>query len=258
MRAIFIGHGGVGKTSLINVLHGGDVTRPDQMTKGTDIRESIHEAAGVFTRIVNDDDRQLTTHFWDFGGQVMAHATHQFFLRAGCLYVIVIDARKERNANEEAEYWLEHVRAFGGRAPVLLVGNKADQVPVSLDLRTLREKHDNIVGFYPLSCTEANGRLKLEFERFARDFYERLAGLSGDGQRFSEPEFKVLKEVQHARRQTTSCPRALSPRSARRLALPRKARSAAIGCSTCSTSSASSCVSPTCRSCPTTCSIRAG
>ncbi len=64
----------------------------------------------------------------------MAHATHQFFLRSKCLYVIVLAGRAERNPNEEAEYWLEHVRAFGDSAPVLLVGNKADVMPVNLDL----------------------------------------------------------------------------------------------------------------------------
>ena len=59
-----------------------------------------------------------------FGGQVIAHATHQFFLRSGCLYVLVMDSRAEINATEQAQYWLEHVKAFAGEAPVILVGIK--------------------------------------------------------------------------------------------------------------------------------------
>ena len=71
--------------------------------------------------------------------------------------MIVLAGRAERNPNEEAEYWLEHVRAFGDSAPVLLVGNKADVMPVNLDLRTLTEKYPNIVGFHSISCTQAKG-----------------------------------------------------------------------------------------------------
>src|SRR6516164_9973064 len=122
------------------------------MTQGvaaTDSRYKIDEEAGVFTRITELKDDDLTVHFWDFGGQVMAHATHQFFLRSRCLYVIVLAGRAERNPNEEAEYWLEHVRAFGDSASVLLVGNKVDVMPIALDLLTLKEKYPNIVAFYP-------------------------------------------------------------------------------------------------------------
>lgn len=220
VRALFIGYGGAGKTSLVNALHGDTVVEGQQaMTKGIAVQDGklnkfaakstsntsvspkaadIHEEAGVFTRIKHFDDQDLTVHFWDFGGQVMAHATHQFFLRSGCLYVIVLDARKERNANEEAEYWLEHVRAFGDNAPVLLVGNKADQVQVNLEMSTLKEKYPNILGFHGVSCTEAKGRYKDAFNHFANEFNEALIRLGEHGERFTEAQFKVLKSVQEA------------------------------------------------------------
>ena len=97
----------------------------------------------------------------------MAHATHQFFLRSKCLYVIVLAGRAERNPNEEAEYWLEHVRAFGDSAPVLLVGNKADVMPVNLDLRTLKEKYPNIVGFYSTLLHAGQRRLSRTSSSFS-------------------------------------------------------------------------------------------
>jgi hypothetical protein len=124
VRAIFIGHGEAGKTSLIRALHGEDVIQgKEPMTQGVAIKDAalstnkMEEEAGVFTSVTDYKDDDLTVHFWDFGGQVMAHATHQFFLRSKCLYVIVLAGRAERNPNEEAEYWLEHVRAFGDNAP---------------------------------------------------------------------------------------------------------------------------------------------
>ena len=64
-----------------------------------------------------------------FGGQMMTHATHQFFLRARCLYVIVIDGRNRDDGGADAEYWLSYIRAFASNnTPALIVGNKADTV----------------------------------------------------------------------------------------------------------------------------------
>jgi hypothetical protein len=197
VRAIFIGHGEVGKTSLIKALHGEDVIEgKEAMTQGVAIKDAIHEQAGVFTRVTDYKDDDLTVHFWDFGGQVMAHATHQFFLRSKCLYVIVLAGRAERNPNEEAEYWLEHVRAFGDSALVLLVGNKADIMPVSLDLQTLKTKYRNIVDFHSISCTQAKGAQRKRFELFRDDFITRLQALGEKAERFSPEQFKALKTIE--------------------------------------------------------------
>ena len=142
-----------------------------------------------------DDD--LTVHFWDFGGQVMAHATHQFFLRSKCLYVIVLAGRAERNPNEEAEYWLEHVRAFGDSAPVLLVGNKADVAPVALDLRTLKEKYPNINDFYSDLLHAGEGRFPYQVRGVPRGVPEaRLNALGEQAERFSPAQFKALKTIE--------------------------------------------------------------
>jgi hypothetical protein len=200
VRAIFIGHGEAGKTSLIRALHGEDVIQGNEpMTQGVAIKDAkfqMEEEAGVFTSVTDFKDDDLTVHFWDFGGQVMAHATHQFFLRSKCLYVIVLAGRAERNPNEEAEYWLEHVRAFGDNAPVLLVGNKADVMPVNLDQTTLAQKFPNIAGFHSLSCTQAKGVLKDEFEIFRKKFGANLTALGQNVQRFSPGQFKVLKIIE--------------------------------------------------------------
>jgi GTPase SAR1 family protein len=203
VRAIFIGHGETGKTSLIRALNGEDVIEgKEPMTQGISIKDAalstnrIEEEAGVFTSVTDYTDDDLTVHFWDFGGQVMAHATHQFFLRSQCLYVVVLAGRAERNPNEEAEYWLEHVRAFGDSAPVLLVGNKADVMPVNLDLTTLAQKFPNITGFHSLSCTQAKRTFKAEFELFRKKFEANLKALGQNVQRFTPEQFKVLKTIE--------------------------------------------------------------
>ena len=179
----------------------------------------------------NEDD--LTVHFWDFGGQVMAHATHQFFLRSKCLYVIVLASRAERNPNEEAEYWLEHVRAFGDSAPVLLVGNQADVMPVSLDLQTLKNKYPNIVNFHSLSCTQATGALTEASSSFsAMTSSPNCKSLAQRAERFSPAQFEAMKTIEiRAAKEDLQSRRQLLMRFAGPTALQWKGRADAIACS---------------------------
>ncbi|MGX9728089.1 MAG: COR domain-containing protein [Candidatus Electronema sp. VV] len=184
VRVIFLGYGEAGKTSLIRALNGLEVVAgKEQMTPGIDI--STWQVPGT----------EITAHFWDFGGQVVAHATHQFFLRSRCLYILLLDVRTEINANEQAEYWLEHVRAFGSKAPVMLVGNKADLCAVNLDMATLKEKHGNVLDFYPLSCTKYQEEYKSHFQRFQADLIKQVAELGVHTVRFGKAHLAVLDEL---------------------------------------------------------------
>ncbi len=184
VRVIFLGYGATGKTSLIRVLNNDEVVEgKEPMTAGIDILDWQ----------VPDSD--ITAHFWDFGGQVMTHATHQFFMRSQCLYILVLDGRTEINANEQAEYWLDHVRAFGRDAPVMLIGNKADLCPVNLDMVRLRDKHPNVTDFYPLSCTQYGADYAPHFQRFQADLLQQIRAVGMHGIRFLKPHFTVLQEL---------------------------------------------------------------
>jgi GTPase SAR1 family protein len=185
VRVIFIGDGAAGKTSLIHTLYNEPVVAGmEPMTPGVEIREwDVPNTA-------------IKAHFWDFGGQVIAHAMHKFFLRESCLYVLVQEARPGGNANERAEYWLEHVQRFGHGAPVLLVGNKADQTPISLDLRTLRDRYKNIVDFFPLSCTEYQCAFRSHFEIFRNALANQLKQVGTHQILFTLRHFKVLENLQ--------------------------------------------------------------
>ncbi len=184
VRAIFIGNGAAGKTSLIRALNEEKIIEgKEDMTPGIEIRS--WDVA----------DADMTARFWDFGGQVMAHATHQFFLRERCLYIVVLDARSEFNANDQAEYWLEHVKAFGKNAPVMLVGNKSDLTQVNLDMRALKENYSNIVGFYPVSCVIQANKYKGLFESFQSDLIEQLRIVGENQISFTDNQFAALKEL---------------------------------------------------------------
>lgn len=176
VRALFLGHGDAGKTSLIAALHGETVVAGDKMmTPGLEIHDAEPH---VLWRESKPGDGRPAVYFWDFGGQVMAHHTHQFFLRSNCVYVIVLDGRRNNSATEDARYWLEHVRAYGKGSPVLIVGNKIDLAAVSVDTAALSRSFPNIVGYFPLSCTGAKDTHLAAFTTFRREFEARLQDMA--------------------------------------------------------------------------------
>ncbi len=184
VRAIFLGDGEAGKTSLVKVLFGEPIPEgKEPMTPGIDIRE---------WPVPNTD---ITAHFWDFGGQVMMHATHQLFLREACLYVLVMNNRSETNATEQAQYWLEHVKSFGGQSAVIIVGNRLDQARLNLDMGLLKKKYPNIAGYFPLSCTHALGKYQTHAQDFKDEFCHQLQKLETHQVKFTLAQFAVLENL---------------------------------------------------------------
>lgn len=133
IKVIFLGEGASGKTSLIKKLRGEAFDPGESQTHGIRIRKTPFAVA---------DGHTVTAHLWDFGGQEVMHATHQFFLSQRCVYVLVLDSRKD----DKAEYWLKHAGSFGGDSPVLVVLNKIDENPsFEVNRKVLREKYPRIL-----------------------------------------------------------------------------------------------------------------
>jgi hypothetical protein len=61
---------------------------------------------------------------WDFGGQHVLHAMHEFFLTARSLYLLVLGERDDM-AERDAAYWLQLIRSYAGPAPVVVALNKS-------------------------------------------------------------------------------------------------------------------------------------
>jgi GTPase SAR1 family protein len=185
VRTIFIGDGEAGKTSLIRVLNDEPVVEGiEPKTPGIEIRE--WSVPGT----------EIKASFWDFGGQVMVHATHQLFLRESCLYVLLVSAREKEKATERAEYWLEHVRSFGRGAPVLIVANKADIESVGLDQGLLQDKYPGMIkGFFQLSCTKAQDSFRNQFDQFRQVFCQQLQAVGLHQVQFQNAHFAVLQNL---------------------------------------------------------------
>ncbi|MDR7666720.1 COR domain-containing protein [Methanosarcina sp. Z-7115] len=156
VKVLLVGEGGAGKTSLVKRIFGEDVDGNEPQTQGINIRKWV----------VENGDREIKANFWDFGGQEIMHATHQFFLSKRSLYILVLDGRKD----EKPEYWLKLIENFGGDSPVLVVINKIDENPAfELERKFLLEKYPFIRGFYRLSCISNEG-----IEKFSKTLKEEL------------------------------------------------------------------------------------
>lgn len=170
IKLILVGQGSVGKTSLVEQTLYGTYNQNQPKTDGISINkwiyENVEEVVNIRINSWSRDTRSETLkltynkHFniniWDFGGQEIMHATHQFFLTKRSLYLLVLDARLTQEENR-VEYWLKIIQSFGGESPVLIVGNKIDQHPLDIDRTGLQKKYPNIVGILETSATTGIG-----------------------------------------------------------------------------------------------------
>ncbi|WP_375476174.1 COR domain-containing protein, partial [uncultured Nostoc sp.] len=140
-KLLLIGQGSVGKTSLIERL----------IRNKYDKNQSQTDGLNVETWNVQVNSKDIRLNVWDFGGQEIYHATHQFFLTKRSLYLLVCNCRISEEENR-IEYWLKLIESFGGQSPVIIVGNKKDEQPLDINRKALREKYPNIQAIIETSC----------------------------------------------------------------------------------------------------------
>ena len=124
---------------------------PDELetTHGIEVKplELAHpEKAGV----------EMMLNCWDFGGQQIYHATHQFFLTDKSLFLLVWNARVGHEQSK-LYYWLDTIKALAPESPVLLVGTHIDERDATLPYEDLKCKHPNIAGHWKVCCTSGEG-----------------------------------------------------------------------------------------------------
>lgn len=139
-KLILLGRGEVGKTCLVNRLVYDWFGRTG-MTRGVQITQWPVESGGETVRL----------HVWDFGGQEIQHATHQFFLTERSLYLVVLTGRAGAE-DDDAEYWLKFVTTFGASSPTIVVLNKFKVQPFHVNRRALQEKYPFIRAFVEADC----------------------------------------------------------------------------------------------------------
>ncbi|MCP4215011.1 MAG: GTP-binding protein [bacterium] len=179
VKVLLVGDGGAGKTSLVKRLVGKRFNKNEPQTHGINIKPWD----------VKQRKNPIKAHLWDFGGQEIMHATHQFFLSKRSLYILVLDGRKD----EKTEYWLKHIRSFGGDSPVLVVLNKIDEHQgFDVNRKHLMEKYPNIKGFFRLSCKDKSG-----IADFKKALKQALTDVEIIGTTWAKSWFEVKKHMEH-------------------------------------------------------------
>ncbi|MEG4581125.1 leucine-rich repeat domain-containing protein [Microcoleus sp. MON1_C5] len=145
-KVLLVGQGSVGKTCLINRLIHNKYNANEPQTDGLNITDWK----------ITVNTKPVKLNVWDFGGQEIYHATHQFFLTKRSLYLLVCNCRTSEDENR-LEYWLKLIESFGDASPVILVGNKCDEQPLDLNRKALRDKYPNIKAILETSCQSGIG-----------------------------------------------------------------------------------------------------
>src|SRR5579862_9634541 len=156
-KLLIVGQGEVGKTSLLKrLVYDRTMDAHEQTTEGIDIHKWMVKSGP-------------TTHFrvniWDFGGQEIYHATHQFFLTKRSLYLFVWTAR---NDDSHFDYWLNIIRLLSSSSPVIVVQNKCDERIKMVNDAAIVSSFQNVVSFHRVSALTGEGIAELKAEIISR------------------------------------------------------------------------------------------
>ena len=142
-KLLLVGQGGTGKSSLLRTLHGLELDQQLSTTHGIQIDSLTLQHPTL-------PAQSLTLNTWDFGGQDIYHATHQFFLTRRSLYLVVWNARTGA-IDGKLDYWLETIRILAPDAPVILVATHIDEYQPDLNVQQYRDTYPQIVSVLSIS-----------------------------------------------------------------------------------------------------------
>ncbi|HET9171417.1 MAG TPA: leucine-rich repeat domain-containing protein [Actinospica sp.] len=182
-KLLVVGEGGVGKTSLIKKL----VHEP------FDPAEATTHGMRIFDYRVRHPRREveMLLRTWDFGGQEIYHATHQFFLTDRSLFLLLWNSRSGWEQGR-LRYWLDIIAARAPKSPVVLVAthSSANERPVDLPLDDLRREYPQIVHSLSIDNETEEGLALLRTL-----IAERAAGLPLMGERWPTSWLEATRAV---------------------------------------------------------------
>ena len=133
-KLLIVGEAGAGKTTLAKKIQ----NLQYQLRENQASTEGIDVIKWSFPL---DNEREFKVNIWDFGGQEIYHATHQFFLTKRSLYTLVADTRKE---DTDFYYWLSVVELLSDNSPLLIVKNEKQERQREINERALKGQFSNL------------------------------------------------------------------------------------------------------------------
>jgi internalin A len=156
-KLLILGEGGAGKTTLAKKIEDSNYQlQMESSTEGVDVVQWSFTIEG---------GRQFRVNIWDFGGQEIYHATHQFFLTKRSLYLLVADTRKD---DTDFYYWLNIAELLSDNSPLLIVKNERNDRPREINVRQLRAQFENLKDVLSTNLATNRGldRIKDEIKHY--------------------------------------------------------------------------------------------
>ncbi|MGH1385652.1 COR domain-containing protein [Kordia sp.] len=152
VKMILLGEANSGKTALVEKLTKDTFSGRTGITRGIDITAWNYENYKI--------------NIWDFGGQEIMRAMHQFFMTERTLYLLLWNSRED-DINGKIEDWLELIKTYGGNSPVILVLSRCDDGNFDPDEFRLKDDYpENLKAVIRTSSKEGIGIEDLKNEIF--------------------------------------------------------------------------------------------
>jgi internalin A len=159
-KFLILGEGGAGKTTLAKKIKDSNyVLQDEDSTEGVDVTRWSFPM---------DNGKTFRVNIWDFGGQEIYHATHQFFLTKRSLYALIADTRKE---DTDFYYWMNVVDLLSENSPLLIIKNERQDRHRDLNERLLRGQFNNLKEILTTNFETNRGldKVKAEIEHYIKN-----------------------------------------------------------------------------------------
>jgi internalin A len=153
-KLLLVGEGGTGKSSLLRALLGKAFDASLDSTHGIEV-ETLLLSHPSFPEC------SLVLNTWDFGGQDIYHATHQFFLTKRSLYLVVWNTRTG-DEQSKLDFWLKTISIHAPEAPVLMVATHIDERAPELNVHQYLRAYPQIAAVLQISCKTGEGIQELK------------------------------------------------------------------------------------------------
>jgi internalin A len=162
VKLVLLGEPKSGKTTLLEALKGN--TKPCDPTR----LETIGVDIVALAKTNPDDQDTMYLTVWDFAGQHIEHATHQFFLTENAIFIIMWNARQGTEAGKrDLWYWLELLKMRVKEPKYLLVATHVEHTPPDLNLAEIERAYPGLEGQFPVEFESLAGFAALESQLLA-------------------------------------------------------------------------------------------
>jgi internalin A len=191
VKLVFLGEPKSGKTTLLEALKG------NPQPCDSDRKETLGVNVVSIEKSHPTDHKPMYLSAWDFAGQHIEHATHQFFLTENAIYLVLWNARQGAvSGKHDLWYWLELLKMRVREPKFLLVATHTEHTPPDLNLADIESAYSGCQGHFSVELCNLKGVNALETKILA------LAAASPSLRAAWPPTWRdVRDQVREARRE---------------------------------------------------------